>query len=531
MISLPRNLSIAAAFAAAFSTLTLVQGAPVPANGPADPIPPKPLKKGDPERGRDVFRFETFGTEAFWTDIVRLPQGRLEKKVTILSSLRNGLHFDAEALPPRIRKDIEREVKTDLSPEKAPTLNNPALMPELVRANAVIGMVERNGKTGITCCLCHTITDHSVFALGDRGSIGRRIDGPTPYSLEVGHLLAEAQNSRALYALLQLDLGGASIGRVPKYRLTKDSTEEEVDGYLNDPKAWPAGTFDETPDGVGNPVVISPLFRQDLSAPYGSSGQNDVLDDFANTIYTVLFDQSNLLTSGGSTLLHVLGAAAGDKIVADYAHLIEGLNVHGHPYVVARDGLPVGAPPSPTGKRVDEQKLLDFNAYMAAMRAPEGHRENKDAVARGREAFRSNCTSCHNVDPLQPVDTHLVPMETIWPGYKPTVISTRMAPLTPIQDSPGTFDDKMIVIDASPVGGPRGNALPLLLDLARRPFFLHDASVPSLDALLDPERGTMAPHPFFVTSPALRSDVAAFLRSLGQPSSGSKSPHLPQGSK
>ncbi len=54
----------------------------------------------------------------------------------------------------------------------------------------------------------------------------------------------------------------------------------------------------------------------------------------------------------------------------------------------------------------------------------------------------------------------------------------------------------------------------MLLDLARRGAVLHDASVPSLDALLDPARGATAPHPFFVPDPAGRSDVVQFLRGL-----------------
>jgi mono/diheme cytochrome c family protein len=376
-------------------------------------------------------------------------------------------------------------------------------------------MVERNGKSGVTCALCHTITDHSVFALGDKGSIGKRIDGPTPHSLEVGHLLAAAANSRALYPILQLDFGGSSIGRVPTYRLTKDSTEEEVDAYLNDPRAWPPGTFDDTPDGIGNTIHIQPLFRQDLASPFTTVGQNDQIDDFSNTAFTVLFDQTTLVSPGGRTFLHVLGGAAGDKLAADYAQVLAATHVAtNHSYVVAKTTYPAAKPESPTGRRVDEQMLADLNTFLAGIRAPPGHPEDKDAVARGRQTFRTTCTGCHNVDSSLPVDAQIFPIQQIWPGYHPTVIATRMAPLSPIQNSPGLFDDKMVVVDASPRGEKRGVALPLLLDLARKPKFLHDDSVPSLDGLLDPARGPTAPHPFYVSDPGLRSDVTAFLRNL-----------------
>jgi hypothetical protein len=86
--------------------------------------------------------------------------------------------------------------------------------------------------------------------------------------------------------------------------------------------------------------------------------------------------------------------------------------------------------------------------------------------------------------------------------------------MSAVQDSPGTFDDKMIVEDASARGEIRGVALPLLLDLSRKPFFLHDASVPSLKALLDPDRGARAPHPFYLTDMSERADVVEFLRGL-----------------
>lgn len=56
--------------------------------------------------------------------------------------------------------------------------------------------------------------------------------------------------------------------------------------------------------------------------------------------------------------------------------------------------------------------------------------------------------------------------------------------------------------------------MPLLLDLARTTLFLHDASVRSLDELLDPRRGDTAPHAFYVRDATTRKDVIEFLRGL-----------------
>lgn len=506
-IFLPLSISLIAAAV----TASVQQGA----DGPSAPVAAKPLRQGSVVRGKDVFRHETFGTEGFWTDAVRVPQGLRAARMTALKALKLGINLDVESMPAALRARFAREARTDLSPAHAPTLNDPKLWPDLVRMDAVIGLVERRGKTGIACAFCHTITDKAVFSWRDKGSIGRRIDGPTPHSLEVGQFFALAANSRALFPLLQLDLGGgASIGKVAKYHFTPDSTEAEVDAYLNDPQANPPGTFDETPDGVGNPVHILPLFRQDLAAPFSTSGQNDQLDDMSNTIWTALFDQTDLITPNGRKFLHVLGGAAGDGLADGYAKVLTATHVTGYPYIHAQGGLPVLTAPTPLGLGVDRGELLDFNAYVASLRPPKGVAGNPSIVAQGRSVFRAQCTSCHNVDSSKPVDARLIPMEIIWPGYRPTVIAKRPDPLTPIQNSPGGFDDKMIVVDASPVGGPRGTALPLLMDLARKPVFLHDDSIRSLESLLNPARGAKSPHPFYIAGPRQRKATIVFLRSL-----------------
>jgi len=112
-------------------------------------------------------------------------------------------------------------------------------------------------------------------------------------------------------------------------------------------------------------------------------------------------------------------------------------------------------------------------------------------------------------------------LKTMWKGYTPVPVGKRGdSKLSTILNSPGTFDDKMIVVDASDRGEKRGNALPLLLDLARTNIFLHDASVPSLDNLLDPARGDSAPHPFYLADARQRADMVEFLRGLDTNSSG-----------
>ncbi len=524
-LGVPHVVSVVFPLAALVACVAWAGQGRAPSEGPANVVNAPPHRVGDAAAGRDVFRFETFGNEGFWTDAMRLPKGMTDAKVTPIQALQSGLSVDIDAVPEDMRGVIAAELKTDMSPQNAPMLNDPKTTMKLVEANAVIGIVPRdsngdgkidlaNGdKIGLSCSLCHTITDKSVHDMPGGGSIGRRIDGPSALTLNVGKQLALAANSRAFFPFLQTMQGGKTIGRAPK-GLTADSTEEEFDAYLTNPEFYPVGTFDDTPDGNGNPVVIQPMFRQDLAKPFGSAGEQASVANFGNGVYTVAFDPTSLATPDGLKLLKALGGDAGEQLSKDYAKILADTGVTGYPFVKSKKQGKPGEPANLVGLTVDRQKLADLEAYTESLQAPKGAKVEDKAADRGRKLFAANCTACHNVDQNKPVMSKLVEMKTIWPGYKPTVLAQRDPPLDPIQNAPGTFDDKMIVVDASPGGGKRGNAVPMLLDLDRKTMFLHDASVKGLDALLDPSRGKTAPHPFYVATAEQREDVVQFLRGL-----------------
>ncbi len=503
--------------------------------GPDTREKPIPHEAGNATAGRDVFRFETFGNEGFWTDAVRLPKGVKDAKLTPVQALKAGLSVDVEALDSATQQAVAAELKTDLSPKNAPMLNDPKTTMKLLEANAVIGMVAKDSdgdgvinlskgdKVGASCALCHTITDKSVFDLPNGGSIGRRLDGRAVHTINLGAIFAMADNSRALYPVLQLSLkanGNKTLGRAPK-GLTEKSSEKEVDAYLSNPAFYPVGMFDDSFDGNGDPMHNSPLFRQDLAFPYGSEGTIAKLDNFSNLVYTGLFDQTMLTTPGGRSFLHKLGGAAGDEIADDYVQILKDTGVKNYPYVTAMAHPMPGSEEAPLGVRVDNTKLLDMNAYLDSLPAPAGVDGDRQAMARGRQLFRTvGCTGCHNVDQSKFVPPFIVPMKTVFPGDNPTVLAQRMPPLNPVLNTvDNIFDDKMAVVNASLRGEQRGLALPLLLDLARKPVFLHDNSVPTLDNLLNPSRGPMAPHPFYLSDAAQRADMAEFLRSLDTNSS------------
>jgi len=500
-------------------------------DGPANQGPKLPQRlDGNAAAGREVFRSETFGNEGFWTDAARVSEGVVKSKLTPLKALQVGLSVDVDALDMATQQAVAAELKKDPTGATSKLFNDPKTTIKLLNANSVIGFVVkdsngdgkldvRNGdKVGVSCALCHTRTDRAILNLPGGGGIGHRQDGLASHNLNMGAIFATAANSRALYPVLQLSLDankGKTLGRAPK-GLTEKSSEKEVDTYLTTPAFYPVGMFDDSPDGNGNPMHNTPLFRQDLAAPYGSEGAIAKLDNFSNLVYPGLFDPTNLTTPGGRAFLHTLGGAAGDEIADDYVKVLKDTKVTGYPYVKGSTTGMAGKEETLLGIRVDDKKLVDLNAYLASLQAPAGERGDSMAITKGRDSFRTEgCATCHNVTQSRPVPTFIVPMKTIFPGDNPATLAQRMPPLNPVLDTAGNiFDDKMAIVNASIRGDIRGTAMPLLLDLARKPVFLHDNSVPTLEMLFDPMRGTSAPHPFFISDRAERLNIIAFLRSL-----------------
>ncbi len=518
-------------------------------DGPPDAGPEFPRDVGDADAGRNVFRFTTFGNEGFWTDAMRLQQGIVAANLTPVQALQLGLSVNVDALDDATKAAVAAELAD--AGTSGPLLNDPATTLALINANAVIGVVvkDTNGdgmlnagagdKVGVACALCHAITDGSVVPSASNlggGSIGKEIDGPTPHNLNVGKILAAAANSRAYFPLLQVRAAsGASIGRAPaSAAITPVSTEEEVDAYLSNPAHYPLGSFDDARDGTGAPQHIVPFFRTDLSAPFGTPGDVARLENFNNLVYTVLLDPTSLVLPNGRNFLKALGGAAGGTELADgYRQVLTATGVigpngnevgAGFPFVEAADNAATaGSESAPVGLRVDSQMLAHLNAYTDSLRSPSAPANlNQADVTLGRSVFRQQCTACHNVSQAQRVPSFVVPMNEIFPAYAPMILAQRPIELpfrrnayAPIQDDPSTiFDDKTVIVEASRRGEVRGSALPLLMDLARKDRFLHDSSVVGLSSLVDPSRGSSAPHPFFVADEDERRGVVEFLKSL-----------------
>jgi mono/diheme cytochrome c family protein len=167
----------AAALVAAASIASCDGDAPTEPNG-------EPLDSALVAAGKDIFRFDTFGDEKYWTDTLRMHEV-IESAVTPAAALSVGLKVDVEALPQSV-KDALAAGQVDL--------NSTATTLALLKMNAVVGVkgqVETSGgrdrlvRFGITCALCHSTVDNS-FVPG----IGKRLDGWPNLDLNPGAIVA-----------------------------------------------------------------------------------------------------------------------------------------------------------------------------------------------------------------------------------------------------------------------------------------------------------------------------------------------------
>lgn len=198
------------------------------------------------DEGRRVFRFETFGDEAFWGDTLRLheaiegeKQGGVGPGLTPKNALALGFKVDVDALPARLINDLK---------SGKVNLDDPATTLALLKLNAVVGVTgffggrDRLSRVGIQCAICHSTVDDSLAP-----GIGHRLDGWANRDLNIGAIIALAPNLKPFVDLLQVD-------------------EATVRTVL---KSWGPGKFDALlvldgkafrPDGKPAAVLIPPAY-------------------------------------------------------------------------------------------------------------------------------------------------------------------------------------------------------------------------------------------------------------------------------
>ncbi|SIP86684.1 Cytochrome c [Aromatoleum tolulyticum] len=170
---------------------------------------------GNRHSGQYIFRFDTFGDEQLWTSVLRMHEV-IPAAVSPATALAVGLKVDATALP---RNFLAKH-----------DLNDPKTTVELLRRNAVVGVVgkvkgRRLVSVGITCALCHSTVDNSVAP-----GVGRRLDGWPNLDLNPGAIIA-----------------------------LSPALPEEVKAVYN---SWGPGRYDPrfNIDGINGPLVIPPAY-------------------------------------------------------------------------------------------------------------------------------------------------------------------------------------------------------------------------------------------------------------------------------
>ena len=311
------------------------------------------------EQGKQIFRFDTFGDEAFWGGALRLHQAIAGEKnsgvgpgVSPKAALAVGLKVDADALPSELVDQIK---------QGKVNLDDPATTVALLKLNAVVGVtghVDGQGRLssiGIQCAFCHSTVDDS-FAPG----IGHRLDGWPNRDLNVGAIVSLAPNLQPLVDLLGVNL--ATVKKVlGSWGPGKYDAELNVDG-----KAM-------RPDGKSAATLIPPAFGLSGVGNHTWSGSRGTLP-YWNAYVAV-------------TQMHGSGTFIDKR-----------LNVAANPVAAkTKMGESRGTPDQVTAK------LAALQYYQLSLPAPAPPENSFDSAAatRGQQVFttKAKCATCH-VPPL-----------------------------------------------------------------------------------------------------------------------------------
>jgi hypothetical protein len=303
-------------------------------------------------RGRQIFRFDTFGDEAFWGGALQLHRaiagsknGGVGSGVSPRTALSVGLKVDATRIPKRIAAAI-----------KAGNVNlsDPSVTLTLLKLDAVVGVRgffrgNRLTSMGITCAVCHSTVDNS-FASG----IGRRRDGWPNRDLNVGAIIGLAPNKKPITDLLSVD-------------------EQTVSKVL---AAWGPGKFDAElfldgrgfrPDGKTAATLIPAAFGLDGINLHTYTGWGSV--PYWNAFVANLE-------------MHGIGNFDDDRLT----------DANQFP-VAARAGFAHVR----NTRDLITSKLAPLHLYQLSLPVPHSRQFNRAAARRGKAIFngKGRCADCH----------------------------------------------------------------------------------------------------------------------------------------
>jgi cytochrome c2 len=310
-----------------------------------EPTPPPSLALDASADGQSIFRHDTFGNEAFWTDTLRLNE-IVQQKLDPTTALELGLKVDAEALPQGALEGAD--------------LKSPATTLVLLKANAVVGIraiVDDSNhitRLGVTCALCHSTVDNSV-----QQGIGRRLDGWPNRDINVGAIIA----------------------------LSPSINDEQRAVFTS----WGPGKYDPyfNQDGKNFPVVIPPA--------YG-------LAKIENATYTAAGSISFWNQYVAVTQMHGVGPAPSRE--GEGAQPVQPVPMNQMPEkqdTAQRDAAPAAGMPAPAAAMPVQQsqdlvtaKLPALRDYQHGLEVPaNADSVNHASATRGERVFKRACQSCH----------------------------------------------------------------------------------------------------------------------------------------
>ena len=330
--NLPRGLMLAAAVAAAGCAKRETQaGSTAAATATSDDSSSRTVAEG-----QQIFRFDTFGDEQFWTDTLHLNQV-IETAVDPTTALKVGLKVDADVLPPGILQTVD--------------LKSPATTVALLKMNAIVGVkaeVDAQNhitRLGITCALCHSTVDNSVMP-----GIGHRKDGWPNRDLNVGAIIALSPvlpaDTKAVYNSWgpgmydpRFNIDGKSTPLVlpPAYGLADVKNETyTAEGPISYWNAYVAvtqmhghGNFSDSrlgidirqaPDMVGPKLAALRAYQHSIPAPPAPDGSFDVaLAESGRAVFERSCASCHVGTSGTDNNTGTMHAPAETGMDAAYA--------------------------------------------------------------------------------------------------------------------------------------------------------------------------------------------------------------------
>lgn len=207
-------------------------------------------------RGKQIFRYDTFGDQDFWGGALKLHQaiegskfGGVGPGVSPATALAVGLKVDVQALPTTLQSQLKNGQVN---------LNDPAVTLALLQLNAVVGVTgffNPDGSLssmGIQCALCHSTVDNS-FAPG----IGKRLDGWANRDLNVGAIVALSPDLSPLQNLLGADRNTV-VTVLNSWGPGKFDAELILDGKAFNPQQITNGVVTGT--NVSGATLIPPAF-------------------------------------------------------------------------------------------------------------------------------------------------------------------------------------------------------------------------------------------------------------------------------